>query len=80
MLESATYLIHCLFVHVLLIQMCPKEMRFPAVMVAPVSNLFQEFVAVSLSTPGRICRWLYTTTHCIWVIRSFLMLMIFCFG
>lgn len=80
MLELATYLIHCLFVHVLLIQMYPKEMRFPAVTVAPVSNLFQESVAVSLSAPGRICRWLYTTTLCIWVIHNFLMLMILCSG
>lgn len=66
MLELASYLSHPLLVcSCLLIQMYPKETRYPAITVAPVSNLFQEFIAVGLSAPGRICRCFHNTCHCI---------------
>lgn len=75
MLELDTYLSHPLLVfHVLLLQRYPKEMRYPAITVVPGSNLFQEFVAVGLGAPGRICRCSHDTSHCTWVIISFLIL------
>lgn len=80
MLELATYLSHPFLVCSCFAHSGEKEMRYPAITVVPVSDLFQEFIAVGLNASEGTCRCFHTTSHCIWVISKFLILMLLGFS